>query len=919
MANEPAERAATELLLIERDRERAVLDSVITELGTGRPAVVAVTGRPGLGQHALLRWAARLAEDRGLRVRHARATGAERELRHGAVVQLTGPPQGPPHELPCRPDRLAGMTELLCAARSRPTLLVVEDTQWLDPASLQWFQALVRRLPGTPVALLVGSSGIPVHDTPLPCVADWPTAPAVRTAELALSPLSAHGVATAVELICGIAGDQRFTEAAAHLTAGHPAVLHTALRRFTGYGYAPVAGYLPELRDLVTAAAGDHTTGVLHGLPDAAVAVLRALAVCGGLLDLPLVCLLAGQRHLSETKLRAVLEASGFTTAGHAAPRVHDPLVRARILEEMPADERADLHARVAECAHRAAAADEDIAELLLHARPLGTPWAVPTLRRGSAAAQHRGEHAVAVARLSRALDEPLEPEERARLQFELAAAEAMTAPEAGDRRLAGITRAEHGVGRLRARATDLGLARGNSDWGRRTAAEAIPAAHGAERDGLIALYWIAEQTRQDDTELVMPEVPALPDRPADAPRAGVRAWQLALRGDDPDATRALARSALAGPADADSLFLPRLVACRALFLTDDTEEAERHLDALLDGARRHRTPTVVGRVLGIRAELHLRCGRIGAAERDITAAERALPFTSWHPYAVPQLLGLRLTIDLENGRRDQARALACAPTPAGAEDSVLWSFLLFGRALVAWADGEPAVALELLRECGRRLLRRQWINPALLPWRSTAARLAHTLGHRDEALQLSREELRLARRWGTASALGRAELGAAPAAGPARTDRLRTAVAVLRDSPARVAYAGALAELATAEREGGDRERAAELAAEAALLTAACPVPRLAGRVRLLATDLRGPAAPAVPEAPEHHGWDTLTEAERRTALLAGCGHGNRDIADLLSVSRRTVELRLSGVYKKLRISGRGELSALVRAMDGC
>jgi hypothetical protein len=896
MANEQAERVATELLLIERDRERAVLDSVITELGTGRPAVVAVTGRPGLGQHALLRWAARLAADRGLRVRHARATGAERELRHGAVVQLTGPPQGPPHELPCRPDRLAGMAELLCAARSHPTLLVVEDTQWLDPASLQWFQALVRRLPGAPVALLTGSSGVPVHDSPSPCAADWPTAPAVRTAELALSPLSAHGVATAVELICGIAGDQRFTEAAAGLTAGHPAVLHTALRRFTGHGYEPVAGYLPELRDLVTAAAGDHTTRVLHGLPDAAVAVLRALAVCGDLLDLPLVCLLAGQRHLPEPRLRAVLEASGFTTAGHAAPRVHDPLVRARVLEEMPADERADLHARVAECAHRAAAADEDIAGLLLHARPLGTPWAAPALCRGAAAAQHRGEHAVAVACLARALDEPLEPAQRARLQFELAAAEVMTAPEAGDRRLAGITRAEHGAGRLRARAIDLGLARGNADWGRRAAAEAIPAADGGEQDGLIALYWLAEQTRQDDTELVLPEVPALPDRPADAPRAGVRAWQLALRGDDPDATRALARSALGGPADADSLVLPRLVACRALSLTDDTEEAERHLDALLAQARRHRTPTVVGRILGIRAELHLRCGRIGAAERDITAAERALPFTSWHPYAVPQLLSLRITIDLENGRRDQARALACAPTPAGAEDSVLWSFLLFGRALAAAADGEPAAALELLRECGRRLLRRQWINPALLPWRSLAARLAHTLGHRDEALRLSREELRLACRWGAASALGRAELGAAPAAGPARTDRLRMAAAVLRGSPARAAYAGALVELATAESEGGDRERAAALVAEVALLTAACPVPRLAGRVRQLGTALRSPAAPAVPDAAGHHGWDTLTEAERRTALLAGCG-----------------------VYKKLRISGRRELSALVRAMDGC
>ncbi|OMI34796.1 LuxR C-terminal-related transcriptional regulator, partial [Streptomyces sparsogenes] len=55
-----------------------------------------------------------------------------------------------------------------------------------------------------------------------------------------------------------------------------------------------------------------------------------------------------------------------------------------------------------------------------------------------------------------------------------------------------------------------------------------------------------------------------------------------------------------------------------------------------------------------------------------------------------------------------------------------------------------------------------------------------------------------------------------------------------------------------------------------------------------------------------------------RRTATLAGRGHGNRDIADKLSVTTRTVELRLSAAYRKLRISGRAELRALVRSMEG-
>ncbi|WP_039940151.1 LuxR C-terminal-related transcriptional regulator, partial [Streptomyces himastatinicus] len=66
------------------------------------------------------------------------------------------------------------------------------------------------------------------------------------------------------------------------------------------------------------------------------------------------------------------------------------------------------------------------------------------------------------------------------------------------------------------------------------------------------------------------------------------------------------------------------------------------------------------------------------------------------------------------------------------------------------------------------------------------------------------------------------------------------------------------------------------------------------------------------------HPAWATLTEPERRTATLAGLGHGNREIAEMLSVTRRTVELRLSGAYRKLRIGGRAELHALVRATEG-
>ena len=58
----------------------------------------------------------------------------------------------------------------------------------------------------------------------------------------------------------------------------------------------------------------------------------------------------------------------------------------------------------------------------------------------------------------------------------------------------------------------------------------------------------------------------------------------------------------------------------------------------------------------------------------------------------------------------------------------------------------------------------------------------------------------------------------------------------------------------------------------------------------------------------------EQLTASERRVAELAAQGHSNPEIAQALFVTRKTVETHLGHVYRKLDISGRGELP---RALD--
>jgi DNA-binding CsgD family transcriptional regulator len=52
------------------------------------------------------------------------------------------------------------------------------------------------------------------------------------------------------------------------------------------------------------------------------------------------------------------------------------------------------------------------------------------------------------------------------------------------------------------------------------------------------------------------------------------------------------------------------------------------------------------------------------------------------------------------------------------------------------------------------------------------------------------------------------------------------------------------------------------------------------------------------------------LTPSERRIAELAATGQSNREIAQALFVTPKTVEYHLRNAYRKLDIQTRGELS---------
>ncbi|MDQ3647646.1 MAG: helix-turn-helix transcriptional regulator [Actinomycetota bacterium] len=78
--------------------------------------------------------------------------------------------------------------------------------------------------------------------------------------------------------------------------------------------------------------------------------------------------------------------------------------------------------------------------------------------------------------------------------------------------------------------------------------------------------------------------------------------------------------------------------------------------------------------------------------------------------------------------------------------------------------------------------------------------------------------------------------------------------------------------------------------------------------RTELIATGAR-------PRRSVRTGVDALTASERRVASLAADGRTNRDIAQELFVTPKTVEVHLSHTYRKLAIRSRSQLAAALSA----
>ncbi len=926
--------------LLERENELAQLEFDLEAARAVGGRVVLLRGPAGIGKTRLLEELARVGERLGMAVLKARCGEIERDFAFGVVRQLFEPrlarasdaeqealfagaaalaaplfrgrdaSVGTPSD--ANYPTLHGLYWLTAnLAAASPLVLVVDDAHVADAPSLRWIGFLARRVPELPALIaLAVRSGEPGAEAPV--LTDLSAAPTTRVVEP--SPLTRAAVVELVRRELGADASPELAAACHRVTGGNPFLLRELLNDLSARGLSASAS-AEEVAALTPAAIGRAVLVRLSRLPAEAAAIAKAVAVLGEDAELQHAAALAAVDPETAERAADALARAQILSDERPLRFVH-PVVRRAVVDELPAGERAQAHTRAARRLAAAGAEPHELAPHLMAAEPAADAWVVETLRQAADWATERGSADSARAYLARASKEPPPQDERAALLLELGIAELRVgAADASEHLRAAIATGDANV---RARSS-AELARALLYEDRpRPAVELLEQALGTidEADDELRLrlerqliaYSVFDPDRRPG---VAARMRALRSEFGAEGRRGqallaLEAFDRALAGTPATEVAALAERALTGGELVDEVgaaLIEPLFAIVAVIFADSYDAAGAALASSRSIARSRGDAVAFALNSCFRALLLLRQGTLDEAEADARTSLEILDEGSWRPMAYATLIETLL----ERGEPGPARAALARAEAEGAPDSSLQLNLLgHSRGLLLLTEGHPDAAVHQLLETGRRQTTWGVWNPSTLPWRSSAARGLAAIGDREQARQLAEEEVRLARLVGAPRALGVAlrTLGLIEG-GEEALQPLREAEEVLAASPARLEHARTLVELGAALRRLGQRATARDPLRQGLDLAHRCGGVALVERARheLRALGVRIPR-------PVLSGLDALTPSERRVADIVVQGLSNRDAAQALFVTEKTIEAHLSHAYRKLNIRSRTELT---------
>jgi DNA-binding CsgD family transcriptional regulator len=926
--------------LRERERELAALREGLDRACAGAGTLLLVAGPAGVGKTVLVREAHEAALQAGVVPLKARGAELERPFAFGIVRQLLEPvigdtadpfagAAGPAARLfepeeRHSPDADVGFEALhslywlvVNLADHAPLLVSVDDCQWVDRDSLRFLAYLAQRIEGLPVAMLL--AGRPPDTAATDGESLWAqVASRPEAGVLHPQPLSQSASVAMARDRLGADAAEEFCRACHRATGGNPLFLRELLSALDAAGVAPSSGAASDVQAVGPAAVGRFVLHRLATLGPAATELARAVAVLGDDSELELAARVSG---LSEDSARAVaddLVRADIFARVERLGFVH-PIVRAALYEDLAPGEREARHAAAADALAQDGASPERVSAHLLLTAATGDQARVETLRSAAAVAARRGAPGAAATRLRRALAESPGEQERIEISTELGRLELASMQfEAAEEHLRSVL-ASGGDPMVRAEAAST-LGRCAIASGGRSAEAAVE-----------ALASLAEQLRPLEPErslelssellLVTTAVPRVRAELAEqlprfrdqaAGRPGFEAvarihtaLEQLLQGGSAAAAVEDVEAALAAGLPAAAATTAAFLALRTLQLGERYDLALRLLDVALERARSEGHATRQGLIHGWRAAIALAQGSLQDAQVE---AETGLLLVEKPHFVVLQLLSVTMVVHVERGALAAAAELAGTGEALGiAEDRINVDDFLIARGRLRIAQGHVRDGVADLMWCGQRLeaLGLRWPSD----WRAFAAPALASLGESETATKLAREQLTIARRVGAAGALGLSLRTAGLAIGGEEgLGLLEEAVSVLESSSARLELAHALASLGAELSRGGRRKEGRDAQRRAIQLADECGATALAERAR---TELH--AGPGRRPRDELTGPGALTAAEWRVCRQVAEGATNREVAQALFVTEKTVERHLSSAYQKLGIRSRFQLPAAI------
>ncbi|WP_431041032.1 ATP-binding protein [Streptomyces sp. P1-3] len=950
--------------LLERESELDAVDSILDDLcgagdglvGTG--GVIAFAGPAGVGKTVLLGELRRGALDRACTVLSARGGEHEQGVAFHVVRQLVQPLLAAAAEEEQRAilgswyDIVAPAVGLVVpsgggapdpqgvrdgidwlvtrfAVQQAPVVIILDDAHWADAESLDWLTAFAPRTADLPLLL---ATGYRPDDLSADAVAFRRLTERQGSRPHVLAPLTPHAVGRLLRDRLGEDADEAFCRECWAVTGGNPFEVTELVAKVRDDDLKPLSANIADLRGLVSTAKENGLSARMERLGSEAVRLAMAIAVLGAEATPALAANIAALSAQRTAELIAGLH--GARILGRGGPgqdRVEflHPTIATAVYRSIPPAMRVAMHGQAATVVIDAGRGALAASRHMLEMHPEGDTWVVSQLREAARDFLRAGAPDAARRCLERALREPPSLDDRAAVLFELGCSAALTEPATTVNHLRAALDEPILDPALR-EAVTVRLAQAYAHSGRmaeaeRTVAEEARRATSTRtrlRMQVEQFTWNAFRADEEDSPARSRRLARLVDRLggrglAERYLLGLRAFDAVVRGEPSGTALHYAEEALGDglswTEDDWGFEVPVSVALTFMYCDEPGRAEELFSEGIAACERKGWRGSHLAFGLTLLGYIRYRRGRLAEAEELVREGLRIADRVGTSTPAQWAAVGTLVQTLLATGRVAEAQEVAAAHGYGRVvPEAVVYpdSQAVYGELLLA--GNLHREARQQLTAAGRRLDRRGMRNPAWCPWQLHLSQaLAHT--EPDRAMEVSREAVRRARQFGTASAIGQAlHSAAAVAKGAERIKLLAEAVSHLERSPSAYDLALALVEHGAALRRLGLPQEAGERLYRGLEGALHCGADTLVARARdeLSAIGLR----PMQLRAAES---GTLTRQEQAAAERAAAGAPDVRIADELGMTEQDVARLLSNVYRKVG-TNRSGLATLIEPGAG-